>query len=158
MKYLYENVDVKYFISKIIEDFSKLMEPKNIKFIQNIEPNLKIKVDKSKLREVFENLIENSIVFVPENDGVIELFAETEGNYVKFSVKDNGKGIPAEKIPNLFKKFHQIDTSHRRTHGGGGLGLTICKGYIDSMGGKIELKSEEGKGTTISFTVERIET
>ena len=158
MKYLYENIDVMYFIDKITKDFSELMKPKNIKFTQNIEPNLKIRADKSKLREIFENLIANATVFVPENEGVIELFAETQGNYVQFSVKDNGKGIPADKIPTLFKKFHQMDTSHRRTHGGGGLGLTICKGYVDAMGGKINLKSEEGKGTTIFFTVERIET
>jgi Signal transduction histidine kinase len=92
-------------------------------------------------------------VFVPDKDGIIEIIAESQENFVKFSVKDNGSGIPSDKISTLFKKFHQLDTSHRRTHGGGGLGLTISKGYIDAMGGKIEVQSELGKGTTFSFTI-----
>jgi signal transduction histidine kinase len=153
MKYLYEDVNVTKFIEQITEEFSKWMVKKSIIFTQNIESNLTIKIDKSKLREIFKNLIENAIVFVPDKDGIIEIIAESQENFVKFSVKDNGSGIPSDKISTLFKKFHQLDTSHRRTHGGGGLGLTISKGYIDAMGGKIEVQSELGKGTTFSFTI-----
>ncbi len=153
MKYLYEDVNVTKFIEQITEEFSKWMVKKSIISTQNIESNLTIKIDKSKLREIFENLIENAIVFVPDKDGIIEIIAESQENFVKFSVKDNGSGIHSDKISTLFKKFHQLDTSHRRTHGGGGLGLTISKGYIDAMGGKIEVQSELGKGTTFSFTI-----
>ena len=153
MKYLYEVIDVTPVIEEIEQYFSEIMITKNIKFTKNIESNLKIKTDKSKLREIFENLIENAVVFVPEKDGTIEISAEKQENFVKFSIKDNGVGIPQDKISTLFKKFHQMDTSHRRTHGGGGLGLTICKGYIDAMGGKIDVQSELGKGTTFSFTI-----
>jgi len=153
MKYLYEIIDVTKFIKQIAEEFSGWMVRKNIKFSQNIKPDLIVKTDKSKLREILENLVENAIVFVPENQGTIELIVESQDNFVKFSVKDNGKGIPTDKIPSLFKKFHQLDTSHRRSHGGGGLGLTICKGYIDAMGGEIHVQSQEGKGTTFSFTI-----
>jgi signal transduction histidine kinase len=153
MKYLYEDVNVTKFIEQITEEFSKWMVKKSIIFTQNIESNLTIKIDKSKLREIFKNLIENAIVFVPDKDGIIEIIAESQENFVKFSVKDNGSGIPSDKISTLFKKFHQLDTSHRRTHGGGGLGLTISKGYIDAMGGKIEVQSELGKGTTFSITI-----
>lgn len=153
MKYLYEDVNVTKFIEQITEEFSKWMVKKSIISTQNIESNLTIKIDKSKLREIFKNLIENAIVFVPDKDGIIEIIAESQENFVKFSVKDNGSGIPSDKISTLFKKFHQLDTSHRRTHGGGGLGLTISKGYIDAMGGKIEVQSELGKGTTFSFTI-----
>lgn len=153
MKYLYENVDVTKFIENIEKEFSPEMVKKNIKFIQSIEENLILKTDKSKLREIFENLVENATVFVPDSGGVIEIHAESQENFVRFSVIDNGKGIPADKISSLFKKFHQMDTSHRRTHGGGGLGLTISKGYVDAMGGEIKVDSEEGKGTTFSFTI-----
>jgi len=54
---------------------------------------------------------------------------------------------------NMFKKFYQMDTSHTRKHGGTGLGLTICSGYVEGMGGKISVESEEGKGTIFSLTV-----
>ena len=153
MKYLFEDVNVTKFIEQMSDDFSKWMSRKNISFTQNIESDLEIKVDKSKLREIFENMIENAVVFVPENEGAIEVSAESKDDFVKFSVKDNGSGIPADKITTLFKKFHQLDTSHRRSHGGGGLGLTICKGYTEAMGGKLWVQSEEGKGTTFFFTI-----
>lgn len=152
MKYLYETIDVVEFIENIMKDFAELMSPKNISFSKSETPNARIRVDKSKLREIFQNLLENATVFVPENGEIQILIKKTE-TFVEFAVKDNGVGIPSEKMHTLFKKFHQMDTSHRRAHGGGGLGLTICKGYIEAMGGKIWVQSEKGKGTTFFFTV-----
>jgi len=66
---------------------------------------------------------------------------------------DNGLGISKDGIDSLFKKFYQLDTSHTRKHGGGGLGLTICRGYVEGMNGKIWAESEEGKGSTLSFII-----
>ena len=64
--------------------------------------------------------------------------------------------MPKEKQKKLFQKFYQVDTSHTRKHGGSGLGLSICKGYIEDMGGKIWIESEEGKGTAIFFTLPKV--
>ena len=75
-----------------------------------------------------------------------------EGVHV-FSVKDNGVGISEENQKNLFKKFYQIDTSMTRKHGGTGLGLTICKGIIEDLGGKIWVKSKEGTGSIFYFSI-----
>jgi len=57
------------------------------------------------------------------------------------------------EFENIFKKFYQVDTSHARAHGGIGMGLAICKGIIEGLGGKIWVESEEGKGTTFFFTI-----
>jgi len=103
--------------------------------------------------EIFRSLIENAVVFVHEKGGKIQISAKPQDGFVEFSVKDNGSGIPKEKINSLFKKFHQMDTSHTRSHGGSGLGLVICKGYIEDMKGKIWLESEKAKGTTFFFTI-----
>jgi len=65
-------------------------------------------------------------------------------------------GIPKDKIGNMFQKFYQADATHTRKHGGSGLGLAICKGYIEGLGGKIWLESEEGKGTTFFFTLPKV--
>jgi len=70
-----------------------------------------------------------------------------------FFVKDNVEGIPKDSIDSLFKKFYQLDTSHTRKQGNSGLGLTICRWYVEGMGGKIWVESEEGKGATFSLTV-----
>ena len=72
---------------------------------------------------------------------------------VLFYVKDNGTGISPEKQKNLFHKFYQIDTSVTRKHGGSGLGLAISKGIIESLGGKIWIESELGKGASFYFTI-----
>ena len=102
-------------------------------------------------------MVENAVVFVNEKGGKIQLSAKTQDGFVQFSVEDNGSGIPKEKINSLFKKFHQMDTSHTRSHSGSGLGLVICKGYIEDMKGKIWLESDKGKVATFFFTIPKVE-
>jgi len=156
MKYLYENIDVDDFIEQEMNSLSNLMTEKKIEFTKSIESGLVLNADRVKLEEIFRSLVENSVVFVPEKDGKIQISAKSSNGFVQFSVNDNGCGIPKEKINSLFKKFHQMDTSHTRSHSGSGLGLVICKGYIEDMKGKIWLESEEGKGTTFFFTIPKV--
>mgnify|MGYP000376660055 CR=1 FL=1 len=153
MKYFYEDVNVNELIKHLERDLSNLIIGKNIEFSKLIESEIHITTDESKLFEIFKNLIENSSNFVPEIGGKIQISVKPDDSFVQFSVEDNGSGIAKEKMNLLFKKFHQIDTSHRRVHSGGGLGLTICKGYIEDMGGKIWAKSEIDIGTTFFFTL-----
>ena len=70
-----------------------------------------------------------------------------------FSVKDNGIGMSKNEQKGLFRKFYQADTSVTRKHGGTGLGLNICKGLVEGLGGKIWIESEKGTGTTVYFTI-----
>ena len=70
-----------------------------------------------------------------------------------FSVEDNGPGIPADKLDNIFKKFYQIDTSLTRKHGGTGLGLTICKGIVEGHGGIIWIDESSNGGTVVKFVL-----
>lgn len=72
---------------------------------------------------------------------------------ILFSVEDNGPGIPADKLDNIFKKFYQIDTSLTRKHGGTGLGLAICKGIVEAHGGLIWVDKSSNKGTIVKFTL-----
>jgi signal transduction histidine kinase len=73
--------------------------------------------------------------------------------YMIFTVKDNGRGIPKDKVDNLFKKFYQIDTSATRKHSGTGLGLVICKGIVEAHGGKIWVDKNHKNGFSIKFTL-----
>ena len=153
MKYYSEDIIVDDFIKQKMETLDHLMKEKRIEFTKSIQPELTVKADRSKLAEVFTNLIENAVSFVPETGGKIQITGKSEDGFVQFSVVDNGPGIPKDSIDSLFKKFYQLDTSHTRKHGGSGLGLTICRGYIEGMDGKIWTESEEGKGTTFLFTI-----
>ncbi len=153
MKYYFENVSVDDFIKQEMESLDPLVEKKKIEFTKSIQPELTIKADRSKLAEIFTNLVENAADFVPETGGKIQITGKPQDGFVQFSVVDNGPGIPKDGVDSLFKKFYQLDTSHTRKHGGSGLGLTICRGYVEGMNGKIWAESEEGKGATLSFTI-----
>lgn len=109
--------------------------------------------DEARIQQMLENLVKNSIDFVPEHDGIISIGAKEYENFVTFYVKDNGIGIPKDKQHNLFKKFYQVDTSHTRKHGGTGLGLVICKGFAEGLGGRIWCESDFGKGASFYFMI-----
>ena len=109
--------------------------------------------DENRIQQMLENMIKNSVDFVPEKGGKISIETQNCDDSVTFSVKDNGIGIPKDKEKYVFHKFYQIDTSHTRKHGGTGLGLVICKGFAEGLGGEIWCESEFGKGTTFFFTI-----
>jgi signal transduction histidine kinase len=114
-------------------------------------------VRSSKNKPDFSALIKNSMDFVPKEGGRTTILAEADdterGNKITFTVEDNGIGIPADKMDNLFKKFYQIDTTLTRKHGGTGLGLAISRGIIEAHGGKIWIALEHTNGTSIKFTL-----
>ena len=124
-----------------------------IEIINTTNENITIYSDKKRIDQIFKNLITNSIDFVDQESGKIEINASVNGENVEFMVKDNGVGIQKEFQDELFKKFYQIDTSTTRKHGGSGLGLSICQGMVKGMGGKIWVKSDHGEGTTFYFTL-----
>jgi len=136
-------------ISKIMSDNDK----KGIKLETTFEKELFVNADKIALVTIVKELIQNTIDFLPEQDGKIEVGAEEQNEDVIFSVKDNGTGISKEKQKEIFKPFIKGDMSHTRIHNGAGIGLSICKGLIEEMKGKIWVESEEGKGTTFFFTI-----
>jgi signal transduction histidine kinase len=148
MNFLITDFSLDEFMDELKENNKHLMKNKNIDFTVKYPKNLNLNSDKQRLRQVLDNLIRNSVDFVPSKDGKISVEAKIKEKNIIFSVTDNGPGIPKEKQSNIFKKFYQIDTSATRKHGGTGLGLVICKGIAEGLKGKIWLESESGKGTS----------
>jgi PAS domain S-box-containing protein len=148
MNFLITEFNLDEFMDELRENNKHLMKNKNIDFTVKYPKNLILNSDKQRLRQVLDNLVRNSVDFVPSKDGKISVEAKLKGNNLIFAVHDNGPGIPKEKQSNIFKKFYQIDTSATRKHGGTGLGLVICKGIAEGLKGKIWLESEAGKGTS----------
>ena len=155
LKFNLKTIDVNKYMKGRYKNLEYLMKDKKIDFQNFCTSELKIKGDEEKINEIFSNMVLNAIDFVPEK-GKIDIHATESDHMVLFSVKDNGIGIPKNKIGNMFKKFYQADTTATRKHGGSGLGLAICKGFVEGMGGKSWLESEEGKGTTFFFTIPRV--
>jgi signal transduction histidine kinase len=100
---------------------------------------------------VLASLINNAIKFTKE--GSIEFGILTNTDYMEFSIKDTGIGIPEAKRKTIFEKFMQADVSKIRQFEGTGLGLSIAKAYVEMLGGEIWVESEERKGSTFNFTI-----
>ena len=149
LRFNISDLSIDEFFSNIHSDYKKILDGKKCQFtIHQCTKDLVIKTDKSRLRQVFDNLIGNSIKFVPENNGQIEVGCIKESDDLVFYVKDNGIGISQDKQKELFQKFYQIDTSERRPIGGTGLGLAISKGIVEKLGGIISVKSDGRTETT----------
>ncbi len=142
----------KEIILDILDDFANSLKDKNVKMEMSLK-SLIIHASITRFRQIFSNLLNNALEFIPQENGLIEIGMEDQDDKVLFYVKDNGAGIPKEEQKDLFKKFYQSDYSHARKHGGMGLGLALCKGLVDAQGGKIWCKSEVGKGTGFYFTL-----
>ncbi len=113
--------------------------------------------DVNKVRQILSNLISNALKFTPSGSVDLIVHAENlkddEDYRIQFSVKDNGIGITKEAQEKLFVSFSQVDASTVRKFGGTGLGLAISKSLTELMGGTIWVDSDEGKGSTFSFTI-----
>jgi PAS domain S-box-containing protein len=107
--------------------------------------------DEYVINQVLTNLINNAIKFT--HKGEIKFGYKRKGKVLEFYVQDTGIGIAQDQIKNIFDRFTQADTSLSRSHEGAGLGLSICKGIIELLGGKIWVKSRPGKGSTFFFTI-----
>jgi two-component system phosphate regulon sensor histidine kinase PhoR len=109
-----------------------------------------VRADPPRLEQVLVNLIHNAVKFTRPG-GEVVLAAKPEGEFVRFSVCDNGVGIPADDLPRIFERFYKADRA--RSSGGTGLGLSICRHLVEAHGGRIWVASEEGQGSTFYFTL-----
>ena len=129
-----------------------LVEKNSNKFI--LENNVsvkKLKNDQTKLRQILFNMLSNAAKFTKA--GTITLSINTFGNDIKFAVTDTGIGMNEEQLGKVFDEFTQAEASTAKDYGGTGLGLPISKKMTEMMGGKMEVESEEGEGTTFSITI-----
>jgi len=127
-------------------------ERKHITIQQLIEPNLTVFADENMIKTIFRNLVSNAVKFTGEN-GTITLKSKTDGQMVTLSVADTGMGIPAETISKLFRVDTIVTTKGTAKESGTGLGLLLCKEFVEKHKGKIWIESEVGKGSEFKFTL-----
>lgn len=144
------NFVLKDLLEQCYRELEPLAKNKNIEFNLNYNPqdDLLITADRGEIRRVITNLCGNAINYTNLGGKIDIKITEEEGDVI-FSVTDNGNGIPAEDIPNLFKRFSQGTSKKRST--GTGLGLYLSRQIIEAHGGKIWLESKINKGSEFSF-------
>lgn len=159
-----ENFDISEFIDSTVKELAPLAVKKNIKLEfkktsigekgkKAMARSVNVSADKSMLKEVLNNLIENAVKFTFE--GGVTLSTKFDNDFVTVLIEDTGVGIPQDASKHLFEKFYQVDNSATREVGGTGLGLYITRSIIELLGGNIWVESKVGKGTKVFFTVPR---
>jgi signal transduction histidine kinase len=149
--YTFQKMDFQEILNTVIENVEGEVAKKHIKLVVNKSAKIpKINIDKVKMIMAMQNLVDNAIKYSPDNTKV-EITINKTDNFFKVIVKDNGMGIPAKDCDKLFTKFFRAGNVAQGEIEGTGLGLFIVKNIIDRHGGVINIKSQEGIGTEISF-------
>jgi signal transduction histidine kinase len=152
-----EPVDLKDLLTKTIDHYKAKSEIKGVKL--SLEFVLKddeyiIITDKSKLKQILNNLISNAIKFTSEGNIIVS--CRSNEDFIFFNVQDTGIGIPIEYQKEVFERFRQVESSTMRHFGGTGLGLAISKNLVELLGGKLWLESEINNGSTFHFTIKKV--
>jgi signal transduction histidine kinase len=145
-------VDISKVAAEIIKLSTAKAMDKGINLTTQIQPNLLlVQADEEKISWAILQLLDNAIKFTRQDGSVtLSIRAETD-ELIVISVIDTGIGIPAKRLDEIFEAFHQLDSSSTRNYGGTGLGLALVRNILDAHGSLIDVKSEEGKGSTFKF-------
>lgn len=141
--------DLSQHIKLILDTIKPRLTKLDISLIEEIKDGVLIYSDKDKISQIIQNLISNAIKAIKE-DGLIRVSLYEDKNNIYIDIKDNGVGISDEKKEVIFERFYRIDDARNTKTNGHGLGLSITKNFVESLGGKIKLKSKLGKGSTFS--------
>jgi signal transduction histidine kinase len=146
-----EDVQVNRSFGEISDALQPLVDTKSQKLVQFASPELVVRADGTRFRQILMNLIGNPIKFTPKG-GRIELAARPLGDFVRIEVHDSGPGIPQEEKQRIFEAFHHLKQSDKTTEGTG-LGLAITRSLVELQGGQLDLESESGSGSCFYFTL-----
>ncbi|PYI53408.1 sensor histidine kinase [Paenibacillus flagellatus] len=152
-----EEVDLRPFLADYLEELRYTFEPDGGQtiFKYNRDESYVVMADRTQVRRVVENIVQNSLKYMDKQPKVIEVRLSSEPGQVRVEVEDNGSGISAESLPHIFDSFYRADAARNSSTGGSGLGMAIAKQIIEAHGGQIGAASEIGSGTTIFFRLNK---
>ncbi|MCE1189325.1 MAG: YfiR/HmsC family protein [Ignavibacteria bacterium] len=150
MKVVLEEFSISDVITKVVSLCNPLAQKKNLPIHINVDPDIDVLTsDKLRIQQVLFNLVSNAIKFT--DFGSVKIESLKCDDCIRVNVIDSGVGIEENQLEKLFKPFMQVDTGLTRKHEGTGLGLSICKHILDILGGKIEVSTTFGSGSTFSI-------
>ena len=155
--YNFNTISANAYFDDCAEDLSVELESRNIEFdyFNYVNPDIKIIADPEQIRRVVHNIINNSLKYMDKPKEKINLRVKDIGDFIQVEIEDNGKGIAAKDLPNIFDRFYRTDASRNSSKGGSGIGLSIVKKIIEEHGGKIWATSRENIGTTMYFVLRK---
>lgn len=155
--YNFDILSVNDYFNDCAEELQIEMEDKGAEFgyFNYVENDIKIIADAEQLRRVIYNITNNSMKYMDKAKPKINLRVKDVGDFIQVEIEDNGKGIAAKDLPNIFDRFYRTDASRNSSTGGSGIGLSIVKKIIEEHGGKIWATSRENTGTTMYFVLRK---
>lgn len=145
-----ERIDINLIYNEIIESFLPIAKTKEITLIKRIQEYDNLYADKNMLKTILRNLISNAIKFTHKK-GTVEINTQIKENVYQTTVSDTGIGISSDRLEEIFKVATNSSTTGTFDEKGTGLGLLICKEFVEKHGGSIQVKSIAGQGSSFTF-------
>lgn len=155
--YTFRRISVADYFGDCVEEVGLDLESKNIQlnYEDLVDPAVQIIADPEQLKRVINNIISNSVKYMNKEKGVIDIRILDEVDAIRVEIEDNGMGIAAKDLPNIFERFYRTDASRNSSKGGSGIGLSIVKKIVEDHGGYIWATSKEGEGTCMHFVIRK---
>lgn len=155
--YHFHKINISEYFGDCVEEVGLDLESKNIElnYSNLVEPSTLIIADPEQLKRVINNIIGNSVKYLDKPKGEIDIRILDEIDSIRVEIEDNGKGIAAKDLPQIFERFYRSDTSRNSAQGGSGIGLSIVKKIVEDHGGYIWATSKEGEGTCMHFVIRK---
>ncbi len=151
-----ERVELGSVVPIVLALFRERAEKKGVRLTADLSAEAStVEGDPRALEHVLSNLVDNAVKYCPPGTSVRVSAAKLDEERVRLVVSDTGPGIPAEHLPRVFERFYRVDAGRSRELGGTGLGLSIVKHMVETMGGKVAVESEVGRGSTFTVTLLR---
>ena len=155
--YNFAKVNVDEYFSDCADEISIELSAKNItlNYFNYVDRNTVIIADPEQLKRVINNIISNSVKYIGNKQGALNIRIKDENDFIHVEIEDNGKGIDQKDLPYIFDRFYRTDASRNSNQGGSGIGLAITKKIIEVHGGKIWATSKLNTGTIIHFIIRK---
>lgn len=152
VNYVTTSVNVADLANKIVDDYAAVIQEKHLNVIITGPEELVFNTKIELFKPICKNLIENAIHYA-SSEGKIDITFYQENDHLIFSVQDDGIGIKQQEQERIFERFYRVDKARSRNSGGNGLGLAIVKDYSEILGGKVQIDSYPGVGSTFTVTL-----
>ncbi|MDR3599528.1 MAG: HAMP domain-containing sensor histidine kinase [Desulfosporosinus sp.] len=153
LEFNFENIGIRSFMDDLMEEFQFELEERNINFhyFNKMEGDGLIYMDRKRLYQAFKNVIGNAVKYGSNQELTIEIDMDRQADFIVIAVRDNGPGIPPDKLPDIFNRFYRIDNERTKDLMSTGLGLAIAKELVQAHEGSIAVTSTENEGSC--FTI-----
>ncbi|HWP95465.1 MAG TPA: HAMP domain-containing sensor histidine kinase [Syntrophomonadaceae bacterium] len=155
LDFSFEEQPIQAFMHDLMEEFQFELEERGARldYENRLEQNCLVRIDGKRFYQAMRNIIGNAVKYGPEKDLALSVKLTREGDFVQIAIRDNGPGIPGDKLEHIFERFYRIDSERTKDLMSSGLGLAIARELIEAHGGKIEAASREGQGSCFTLSL-----